>query len=310
MAVVSIEMAPKVFPLLNVVGIFNPNEVVSFEGPKGNLRGVVSSVKTVRIAKQPNPVLGVSIAINRGDVSEFKNGGFKDYVVTSAGGATGTVLEPPLLTYAGRLLKDTEMQKMLVAAESLIFKAATFKSDAYARQWFGVKATTKTELATIHRRCAQLQQGVAGLSSVIFQCGNGETMGGISTIDPLRGGPICRIQLGRGVTYDRYSWGERVCTIVHEMTHWFLDTVDQVTGHGKNAGKDAYGIECLNMAESDIENAKVLNNAENWAFYICAYRGDDEAGDWRNFTEGELRLRPAFVSGGYNVEQSLIARYN
>lgn len=310
MAVVSIEMAPKVFPLLNVVGTFNVNDVVKFDGAKGDLRGVVHSVKMMKVPKQPNPILGVSIAINRGDVSAFKNGGFNGYTVTTAGGAAGTVLEPPLLTYAGRLLKDTELQKMLVAAESLISKAATYKSDGNARKWFGAQATDKTELATIHRRCAQLQQGVAGLSTVIFQCGNGETMGGISTADPLRGGPTCRIQLGRGVTYDRYSWGERVCTIVHEMTHWFLDTVDQVTAHGKNAGKDAYGIECLNMAASDVEHMKVLNNAENWAFYICEYRSDSEAGDWSNFSEAELRNRAPFVSGGYNVDQSLIARYN
>lgn len=306
MAVVRIEMAPKVFPLIDVRGTFNQNDTVALEGAKGKLLGIVQSVKNVKIAGRIDPALGVSISIYRGDVSEFKNGGFGGYSVKSANGATGTVLEPPLLTYAGRLLKDTEMQKMLNAAESLIKKAATYKSDAYARQWFGTKATTKEELAKIHRRCAELQQGVAGLATVIFQCTNGETMGGISTVDPLRGGPTCRIQIGRGVTYDRYSWGERVCTIIHEMTHWFLNTEDAVTTYGK----DAYGYECIKMADSDTECGKVLNNADNWAFYICQYRSDEEAGDWSNFTETELKNRPPFVSGGYNVEQSLIARYN
>lgn len=306
MATASIEMAPKVFPLLNVAGAFAPNDVVKLQGSKGDLRGVVQSASNVRIAGQPAPLLGVKISINRGDVSEFRHGGFAGYTVTSANGATGTVLEPPLLTYAGSLLKATEMQKMLTAAESLIRKAATHKSDGNARKWFGTKATTRDALATIHRRCGDLHRGVAGLANVIFQCTNGETMGGISTTDPLRGGPTCRIQLGRGVTYDRYSWGERVCTIVHEMTHWFLNTEDAVSF----LGKDAYGYECIKMADSDTECAKVLNNADNWAFYICEYRTDEEAGDWRNFSEAELRNRPAFVPGGYNVDQSLIARYN
>jgi hypothetical protein len=307
MAVVSIEMAPKVFPLVDVAGTFAVNDVVKIEGTKGDLRGVVHSVKNVNIPRHPaNPLLGVSIAIDRGDVSVFKNGGFGGYVVKSAGGARGTIHEPPLLTYAGRLLKEQEMQKMVTVAESLIRKAATFKSDGNARKWFGTKATTAQELAKIHRRCAELHAGVAGLATVVFQCTNGETMGGIATTDPLRGGPTCRIQLGRGVTYDRYSWGERVCTVVHEMTHWFLDTVDEVS----KVGKDAYGYECIKMADSDEECGKVLNNAENWAFYICEYRSDDEAGDWSNFSEGELRDRPAFVSGAYNVDQSLVARYN
>ncbi len=309
MAVVSIEMAPKVFPLYDVTGTFAPNDVVKLAGLKGDLRGVVSSVRPVNVPRHPaNPLLGLKVAINRGDVSEFKNGGFGGFVVTSANGAKGTIYEPPLLKYAGRLLKSTEMQKMVDAAESLITKAATHKSDGNARKWFGPNATTKEELAKIHRRCAELRDGVAALSTVIFQCTNGETMGGISTIDPLRGGPTCRIQLGRGVTYDRYSWGERVCTIVHEMTHWFLNTTDEVS----SLGKDAYGYECIKMAnsESASEYNKVLNNADNWAFYICEYRSDDEAGDWSNFSETELRVRPPFVSGGYNVVQSLVARYN
>lgn len=309
MAVVSIEMAPKVFPLYDVTGTFAPNDVVKFEGIKGNLRGVVHSSRNVNVRGHPsNPLLGLKIAINRGDVNEFKNGGFGGYVVTSANGAKGTIYEPPLLKYSGRLLKDLEMQKMVDAAESLIKKAAMYKSDGNARKWFGPNATTKNELAKIHRRCAELHEGVAGLSTVIFQCTNGETMGGISTIDPLIGGPNCRIQLGRGVTYDRYSWGERVCTIVHEMTHWFLKTEDAVS----SLGKDAYGYECIKMANSDRESeyTKVLNNADNWAFYICEYRSEDEAGDWSNFSETELNSRSPFVSGGYNVVQSLIARYN
>ena len=92
------------------------------------------------------------------------------------------------------------------------------------------------------------------------------------------------------------------------MTHWFLDTADAVS----SLGKDASGYECIKMANSDkaTESSKVLNNADNWAFYIREYRSDDEAGDWRNFSETELKNRSPFVSGGYNVEQALIARYN
>jgi hypothetical protein len=307
MAVASIEMAPKVFPLDQVAGTFKAGDVVRLQGPKGDFQADVDYAKPLNVPRHPNnPLLGLKIMINRGDLSEFKNGGFANYTVTSRDGATGKVVEPPLLPYAGRLLKQTEMQKMLDAAESLIATAARLKSDGNARKWFGTKATTPAELAKIHRRCAELQQGVAGLATVVFQCANSETMGGVAPGDPLRNGPTCRMQLGVGVTYDRYSWGERVCTIVHELTHWFLETEDAKS----SSNKDLYGHECILAAESDTDCRKVLNNADNWAFYICEYRSDNEAGDWRNFSAQELRDRPAFVSGAYNVDQSLIARYN
>lgn len=109
----------------------------------------------------------------------------------------------------------------------------------------------------------------------------------------------CRARHRRDFGTDVHDWRAGV-------THWFLDTVDQAS----LLGKDAYGYECIKMADSDAECAKVLNNADNWAFYICEYCTDEEAGDWRNFSEAELRHRPALVPGGYNVEQSLIARYN
>lgn len=299
-------MTPQEFPLIEDEGTFKPQDVVKIEGAKSDLRGVISSVKTRNYGNPPVPGLALMIAINRGDLSEFKNGGFAGYTVKTAGGAKGTIRNPCSLKYSARLMKDTELQKMIVAAESLISKAAKYKSDGNARKWFGTKATTKDELAKIHRRCADLQQGVAGLSTVILQCAASETLGAISKTDPLRNGPVCRIKLGRGFTYDRYSWGERVCTIVHEMTHWFLDTVDETLSDGS----DAYGAACIQMANSDVDCTKALNNADNWAYYICEYRSDDEAGDWSNFTEQEIIARGPFVSGGYNIVQSLVARYN
>lgn len=307
MAVVSIEMTPQEFPIVNSNGVFAVNDVVKIQGPKSDFVGVVRAVNQKNFGSPPVPGLALGIAITRGDLSEFRNGGFAGYSVTSNAGAQGTVRTPCLLKYQGRLMKSAELQKMLDAAERLIARAARYKSDGYARQWFGAKALdNKLELAKIHRRCADLAANVAALSTVVFQCAASEILGAISTTDPLRGGPTCRIQLGRGFTYDRYSWGERVCTIVHEMTHWFLGTVDVTMDNGS----DCYGAACLRLAESDTEYAKALNNADNWAYYICQYRTDEEAGDWRNFTEAEITARGSFVPNGYNVVQSLIARYN
>ena len=158
----------------------------------------------------------------------------------------------------------------------------------------------------VRMRCkGDLRGGCAGLTNVILQCGAGETLGAISTTDPLRNGPSCRIQLGRGFTYDRYSWGERVCTIVHELTHWFLNTVDQQLADGT----DCYGVDCIRLAKSTIktERAKALNNADNWAYYICQYRSAGGGDEWKNFTAEEIRARGPFVSLGYNVVPGLMA---
>lgn len=306
MPVVSIETTPQEFPIVNVQGTFKVNDVVKITGPKSDLRGVVRELKTKNFGNPPAPAPCLMIAIDRGDLSPFKNGGLAGYAVKSNDGASAEVRAPCALKFSAVLMKDLELQKMVDAAESLIAKAARFKSDEKARKWFGTKATTPLELAKIHRRCAELQQGVAGLSKVVFQCAASEMLGAISTTDPLRNGPVCRIQLGRGFSYDRYSWGERVCTIVHEMTHWFLDTKDEKL----TDGSDAYGAACVRLAESDTDNALALNNADNWGYYICEYRGEGEAGDWRNFTVQEIVQRGPFVSGANNVVQSLVARYN
>jgi len=304
MPIVCVEMTPQELPLASSIGTFHVGDVVKLEGPKGNLVGEIRELKTKNFGVNQTPRQVLSIAVTKGDVSPFKAGGFAGYEIKVDGGAEGTVLAPCQTKFSGLLMSATELQKMVNAAISLINKAALYKSDGNARKWFGTKATdNRVALPNIHIRCAALKLGVSAFTKVILQCGAAETLGAISTTDPLRNGATCRIQLGRGFTYDRYSWGERVCTIVHEMTHWVINTVDVNV-----EGVDAYGAACIKLADNDTHADKALNNADNWAYYICEYRSSAESGDWSNFTESEIEARGAFVSGGYNVVQSLIAR--
>jgi hypothetical protein len=55
-----------------------------------------------------------------------------------------------------------------------------------------------------------------------------------------------------------------------------------------------------------------MDNADNWAYYICEYRNDSERkeNDWRFFTEQEITDRGRFVPNGYNVVPSLVSRYD
>lgn len=306
MATVTVEMSPQGFDLVNVQnGTFVVGDLVTISGAKGSLPGHVTALKDRTYGQFGDPGVAVMVAVTGGRLSDFSAGGLAGYEVKQLNGNTvGTVRTPCHAKYRGQLMKSTELQKMHDSAEALIKEAATIQKSDYALQWFGKAAFDDRVLATIRRRCGDLNAGVSGLARVLFQCGQSETLGAIDTNDSWRGGGNCRIKLGRGFTYDRYSWGERVCTVVHELTHWFLDTVDATLA----GGGDCYGGDCLKLARSQqkSEREKALNNADNWAYYICQYRSSGDTGDWSNFTEKEIADRGPFVSGGYNVVPGLI----
>jgi hypothetical protein len=309
MPTVSVEMSPVEFPIMNCTGTLAPGDLVELTKTSSpTLKGRVFEVKNKKYGRDGEDGLGVKIGITEGRLSELTGQSpLAGYTVTKPStGVTGTVRTPFMSRYRAKLMKPTELQKMLDMGLELIKRAATIKKSDYALQWFGSTAYEADELAKINRRCAELRNGCDGLTSVIFQCAASETLGAIDQADPLRHGPSARIKLGRGFTYDRYSWGEQVCTIVHELTHWFLDTVDE-----SQDGEDCYGLNCIKLAKhtSKTVRAKALNNADNWAYYICQYRTSGDPGDWRFFTANEIEQRGPFVAGGYNVVSSLISTY-
>jgi len=307
MPTVAVEMTPLEFLVNNSSGgDFHPHDIVELTGNKGTLRGNIFSVRPKILGANREPGFGIKVAINDGKVSNFSSfNSFKGYTITKKGGGPTGMIRPPYPIYPAKRMNPKELQGMLDMGLELINRAAKLKFSDPAARWFGAEVFETGKLDQIHRRCVSLCAGCDGLKKVIFQCDPSETLGAIDTADPLRNGPICRIKLGRGFTYDRYSWGERVCTIVHELTHWFLNTVDAKLADGS----DCYGLNCIRLAKSfsKVERQKALNNADNWAYYICQYRSATDPGDWRNFTEEEINARGPFVSGGYNVVPELIA---
>jgi hypothetical protein len=316
MSTASMETGPIWVEVAGYAGTLLPDVEVSLEG-KGLLMARFIEAKPGTIGMAKEPCHRFSLAFTVGDLTKFATaGGFAGLEIkTSDGRGHGVVHKDCKTKSVGRLFKLTELQKMLDEAETLIAAAAKYKSDGYARQWFGSIATTKTELANIHRRTADLHQAVGGLSQVVFQVVGGEYLG---AIDPLvkvrlRGGPTCRILLGRGFSYTRYSWGEKVATIVHEMTHWFLDTIDDKlqTGFDKirqqAIEEDAYGTKAIELTENEAQCSKALNNADNWAYYICQYRGETGGEDWRFFSESEMNSRGPFSQDPKNVDPLLVA---
>jgi hypothetical protein len=310
-----IETGPQWFEITGYQDTLKPNDSIVLEG-KESLEARLIEVRPAMIGVPQEACHKFSLAITSGDLSKFAAGGFGGYAVKGSDGRSHGTVHPKCKTkYAARLFKVSELQKMLDEAECLIAAAAKYKSDGFARQWFGSIATTKDELVKIHTRCAALNTSVGGLTQVVFQVVGGEYLGAIDPDEKvrLRNGPTCRILLGRGFSYTRYSWGEKVATIVHEMTHWFLDTVDDKlqTGFDKirqaAIEEDAYGPKAIELTENVEQCKKALNNADNWAYYICQYRGSSEARDWRFFSPREMSSRAPFSQDPKNVDALLIA---
>lgn len=310
MAIVSIETGQQWFLCESVTGAFKANDLVTFTPPAGGqppLEGRVAETKTANFGNPPKPTMQLGIAITSGDLGAFqKEGVFAGYKIKAKAGAAEAVVHSACKTkYSAQLFKTTELQKMFDKAATLIKAASEGKNDDHVKKWFGSIATAKgDELAKIHKRCAVLRDGVEMLANAVFEVVGGEFLGGIDPKNKakLKGGGTCRIQLGKGFALTRYSWGEKVATIVHELTHWILGTVD-----AKYGNDDAYGPKSLEMSRDQRECSKALNNADNWAFYICEYRGDDAANDWRFFTEQEMKGRPPFSQDPKNTDMLLIA---
>jgi hypothetical protein len=312
---IAIETGPQWFEVVGYPGTLNPGEELTLTGAEV-VQAKFLSAKPTSMGNPPEQLHKLSLAITSADLTKFAAGGFGGYELKAKDGRShGHVHAKCKTKYAAQLFKISELQKMLNEAEKLIADAAKYKSDGFARQWFGSIATSKDELAKIHRQSAKLHAGVAGLSVVVFQIVGGEYLGAIDPAEKiaLHGGGTMRILLGRGFSYTRYSWGEKVATIVHEMTHWFLDTIDDKFTTGFDAKRqapieeDAYGPTALRLTEDEAQCKKALNNADNWAYYICQYRSGSLAQDWRFFSESEMGSRGAFQDDPKNVDPLLVA---
>jgi hypothetical protein len=305
---ISVELSPLEFPVVNCAGTFHVDDEVTITKSGGEtLEGRITKLLSKMYGNPAVPGLSMCIAITSGRLQTFRNGGFAGYTITKTSdpATNGTIRTPCLTKCPARLLGADTLRVMVEVGQELIRRAALLKKSDYVLQWFGQAGFEPKARDAIYRRSAELHEGVAGLTHVIFVCGHAEDMGAVALDDPLRNGTACRIRLGRGFSYDRYGWGELVCTIIHEMTHWFLTTVDAQLGDGR----PCYGGLCLKLANSKIKSdrEKALNNADNWAYYICQYRDKDDTRDWRFFTLPEIEARGPFVSGSYNVVESRMA---
>jgi hypothetical protein len=176
----------------------------------------------------------------------------------------------------GKKIVQPVLQDMLSDVAALINTALAKPNALNMRLWFGRKnlpsGTSDKSEATIVDRTKALAAWLASHQPICFT--TKDAPGTLAFADQSNDTP--EFFLGHGFPQCRWSWGERVCTLIHEFTHKAIATQDVQLG--VSSGMDglvpvmSYGMACLTLADEPNLFAKALVNAENWGYYLCSYR--------------------------------------
>jgi hypothetical protein len=182
---------------------------------------------------------------------------------------------------------------MVQHALDLVERAHLHPNFEHKQTWFG-SSSTKPEVATYTAKMHAYLNG--GLNKLDFSCAN--TPGSIAscamyTTDRVPGGKevpnkLINMQINNGFRSGLYSYGEKVGTILHEISHKCIGTNDE-----QIALTDCYGARlCSVMAR--VRPDLALTNADNWGYYFTAYHTDLQllGDDWKYLSEDEMEGVP------------------
>lgn len=164
-------------------------------------------------------------------------------------------------------LKIEFVQALLTDAEKLIKTAAAKPDIKLMKTWFG----TRNIVSTGSEAYKAIVLGTAFLARWCDESGGVVHFVGKNYAGSLA---ACNwtndervIFLNSAFPMKRWSWGERVCTVLHEFSHKVLETKDETY-----KSKPAYGMRCVTMAQDVSDYELAITNAENWGYYLCSYR--------------------------------------
>lgn len=199
-------------------------------------------------------------------------------------------------TNPGPLVTLETLTAMYKAGLNLVEQAVQFPEDEHKRFWFGVAGMTDS--ADIDRSAAKMQGFMnGGLKKLNFICTG--TQGSMMSFNQyaklkVHGGPAddlldksTNVMANVGFSSDRYSFGEKVGAMLHEITHMCIGT-DDVT----ILGKEYYGADyCVELAAAHPNLA--ITNADNWCYYFTSYHDwiVEYDLDWRGLTPEEVARR-------------------
>ena len=185
----------------------------------------------------------------------------------------GPSLKPALTAVAAKIMFD--------AACNLIHVARETRNIELSKKWFGEKSSfpqydiDKLYMALTHESL-----------KLRFATNKKTSLG---AYDPSFSVPNVA-QLGLPILYTRYSWGEKVMTLLHEMSHSILGTLDYGAGKpGFDKLGACYGPMALKLAKNSLADSpwrlgwdKAIKNAENWGYFLVSHyvqiQDDDHLG--------------------------------
>ncbi len=202
---------------------------------------------------------------------------------------------------AARLEKVDDLIEMMEACCAVTEKAYSLSSKPLKATWFGAAGFThfdeidrlahkvfdflhpnEKEKRKVAFVCRKVEGSIASCAQYAEEKEGQKAKTG--EMIPFGGQPLkdrARIEyvivLGDGFRDAKYSWGEKVRSLLHEFTHVAIATQDL-----KYKDKDAYGEkQCLAFAQGDSE--KAYKNADNWAYYLGSYSGSTQFSnkDWK-----------------------------
>jgi hypothetical protein len=208
------------------------------------------------------------------------------------------ILVKPHYKTPGKPVDQHRMANMVRAAQNLVTAARANASAEHKESWFGAYGASKSQ--EIDDRCQKIETYLNSLKRLTFRYSSEpgsiasygqklkEKREGGPSINELNGSPA--ININSGFHQGRYSWGEKVCSILHEITHVTIGTSDVLNSKGQHV----YGaVDCAELKKTDP--ALAYKNADNWAYYFGSYyRNTRESGnDWRYMTVEEVARRVA-----------------
>lgn len=167
-----------------------------------------------------------------------------------------------------------ELYKKYLAAYQIASAAAEYPDQKKKKDWFGANGDTKSK--QIDELSKKIKQFINSRNTFSFRCSNvagdmafysqkpkDKVFGGRPLNSLSKNPSIC---LGCGFHSSKYSWGEKVIAIIHEITHMAIGTSDEKMQNGQ----DAYGsMNCSKLKDEDPD--KAYRNADNWAYYFGSY---------------------------------------
>ncbi|MDX1810945.1 MAG: M35 family metallo-endopeptidase [Gammaproteobacteria bacterium] len=208
----------------------------------------------------------------------------------------------PVITVAqskrnpGDLIDVSLLQKLYAAGYNLVLTAANSPSLENKKFWFGTGGQTNSQM--IDEYSAKMKNYMnGGMKKLNFICtGTQGSMMSFNQYDHLKvpGGPAedrlgksNNVMANAGFTLERFSTGERIGAILHEITHMCIGTNDVTIGD-----KEYYGADyCRELALDNTNLA--LTNADNWCYYFTSYHNQimQSGFDWRYLTPEEVAQR-------------------